>query len=64
MVPGGSGEGVEWTGSLGFGMKNVIFGMVGHWGPTAQHWELYVIGSICCTTETEETFVNHQYFNF
>ena len=30
MVPGGSGEGVEWTGSLGFGMKNVIFGMVGH----------------------------------
>ena len=33
----------------------VTFGMRGQWGPTVQHGELYVIGSLCCTTEIEET---------
>ena len=33
----------------------VTFGTRGQWGPTVQHEELYVIGSLCCTTEIEET---------
>ena len=27
----------------------------GHWSPTVQHREMYVIGSLGCTTEIEET---------
>ena len=36
-------------------MKTVTSGMDAQWGPTVQHRELYVIGSLGCTTETEET---------
>ena len=39
----------------GFGMQTVIFGMDEQRGPTVQHREACVIGSLCCTTETEET---------
>ena len=39
----------------GFWMQTVMFGMDGQWGPTVQHRELCVIGSLCCTTETENT---------
>ena len=28
-------------------MQTVTFGMGGQWGPTVQHRELYVIGSVC-----------------
>ena len=45
----------EWDGLavLGFGMQAVIFGMHGQLGPTVQHRELCVTGSLCCTTEIE-----------
>ena len=36
-------------------MQTVTFGMNGLWGPTVQHRELCVIGSLCYTTEIEET---------
>ena len=39
---------------LGFWIQTVIFGMGGQWGPTVQHRELCVTGSLCCTTEIEE----------
>ena len=39
----------------GFWMQTVVFGMDGQWGPTIQHRELCVIGSLCCTTEIEKT---------
>ena len=47
----------EWDGWVvqGFWMQTVIFGMDGQWGPIVQHRELCVIGSLCCTTEFEET---------
>ena len=46
-------EGREWDGQalLGFWMQTVKLGMDGQWGPTLQHRELCVIGSLCCTTE-------------
>ena len=47
----------EWDGwAVGsFWMQTVLFGMDGQWDPTEQHRELHVIGSLCCTTEIEET---------
>ena len=48
----GSGGIVGCMGSLG---PTVLSGMDGQWGPTAQHRELCVIGSLCCATEIEET---------
>ena len=36
-------------------MQTVTFGMVGQWGPSVHHRELCVTGSLCCTTEIEET---------
>ena len=48
-------QGVGQTGSLGFCMQTLTFGMDGKWGPTEQHRELCVIGSLCDTTEIEET---------
>ena len=38
-----------------FLMQTVIFGEDGQWGPTVQHREMCVIGSLYCTTELEET---------
>ena len=37
-----------------FWQETVIFRMDGQWGLTVQHRELRVIGSLCCTIETEE----------
>ena len=54
VVARGSGEGMRWTGSLAL-VDSIIFGMNGQWGPTVQHRELCVTGSLGCTTETEET---------
>ena len=54
--PEGKGEGVGWMNILEFfWMQTVIFGMHGQWGPTVQHKEMRVIGSLCCTTELKET---------
>ena len=50
--------GVGWDGQgvWGFWIQTtVIFGTDRKWVPMVQHRELYVIGSFCCTTETEET---------
>ena len=38
----------------GFGCK-LMFGMDGHWDPMLQHRDMCVLGSLCCTTELEET---------
>ena len=52
---GGSG-GVGGMGILGvWGMQTVIFEMDGQWDPTLQYREMCVIGSLCCTTELDET---------
>ena len=47
----------EWDGWAfwGFWMQTVLFGMDGQWDPTVQHREMCVIGSLCCTTELDET---------
>ena len=37
------------------GMQTVIFVMDGQWDPTVQHREMCVTGSLCCTTELDET---------
>ena len=37
------------------GMQTFIFGIDGQWDPTVQHREMYVIGSLCGTTELDET---------
>ena len=56
MVAGAGGNGV-WSGMDGqfriFGFK--LFGMDGQWGPTVL--AQCVTGSLCCTTETEETLL-------
>ena len=36
-------------------MQTVLFGMDGQWDPTVQHREISAIGSLCCTTEHDET---------
>ena len=51
----GGGRERDGRGVWGLGMQTVTFGMDGQWGPAVQHRELCVIGSICCTTEIEET---------
>ena len=38
-----------------WGMQTVISGTDGHWDPAVQHMEMSVIGSLCCTTELDET---------
>ena len=38
-----------------FLMQTVIFGEDGQWGPTVQHREMCVIGSLCCTMELDES---------
>ena len=38
-----------------FLMQTVKFGMDGQWDHTVQHIEMCVIGSLCCTTELDET---------
>ena len=43
-----------WVG-IWWGFGIIAFGMDGQWGPTIQHRELCVTGSLCCTTELEET---------
>ena len=49
---GGSGR----VGILGvWGRQTVMPGMDGQWNLTVQHREVYVIGSLCCTTELDET---------
>ena len=47
----------EWDGwgVWGWRRQTVTSGMDGQWGPTAQHRELCMTESLCCTTETEET---------
>ena len=53
---GGGGEGVGGLGNRGvWGMQTVVSGMDGQWDSTVQHRELCVIGSLCCTTELDET---------
>lgn len=49
--------GREWDGGAvgGFWKQTVLFGTDGQWGPTVQHRELCVTGSLCHTTETEKT---------
>ena len=37
------------------GMQTIIFGMHGQWDPTVQHREMYVTGSLYCTTELDKT---------
>ena len=52
----GKGEVVGEMGILGFwGMPTLISGMERQWDPTVQHREMCVIGSLCCTTELDET---------
>ena len=52
----GEGEGVGWIGILGvWEMHTVVFGIDGQWNPTVQHREMCVIGSLCCTTDPDET---------
>ena len=55
VVAGGRGERVRWTGSLGLVDANCNIWNGGQWDPTAQDRELCVNGSLCCTTEIEET---------
>ena len=52
----------EWDGWAGWSlqMQTLNLGMNGQLGPIVQHRELYVIGLLCCATETEETLqINH-----
>ena len=41
-------------------MQTVTFVMDGQWGPTVQHRELCMTGSLCCTKD----IVNQLYFSF
>ena len=51
------GEGKEWDGwqVWGWWIQTVMFGMNGQWAFTVQHRELWVIGSLYCAIEIEET---------
>ena len=64
LVPRREGrEGDEWM-VYGFVMQTIIFGMDGQWGPTVQHRALCMIGSLCYTTEIEETlYINYNFKN-
>ena len=50
-------RGREWDGwrVWGWRMQPATFGMDEQWGPTVQHREMCVIGSLCCTMEIAET---------
>ena len=50
-----SGEGGDGQEVRGFWRQTFILGMDGQQGPTIQHREQCVIGSLCYTTEIEET---------
>ena len=55
-IPGGEREGSGMDGHLGvLRMQTVIFGLDRQWDPIMQHREMCVIGSLCCTTELDET---------
>ena len=55
-APRGEWGGSKMDGHFGvFWMQTIKSGMDGQWDPTVQHRELCVIGSLCCTTELEET---------
>ena len=51
------GGGREWDGWAiwGLEMQTILFGIDRQWAPTTQHMEQCVIGSLCYTTEIEET---------
>ena len=53
-MPEGRGRKWDEWGVWDWWMQAVTFGMDEQWGPTIQHRELCVIGSLCCTTEIEE----------
>ena len=55
VVPGGRREENGMDRQFGVWGCKLLFGMDGQWGPIVQHRELCVMGSLCCTTETEET---------
>ena len=56
-VPKGKRGGSGMDGHFGgfFWMQIVVFGMDGQWDSTVQHREMYVIASLCCTTELDKT---------
>ena len=55
-LPGGSREGVGWTGSLGLVDTNCNIWNGWAMGPhSIQHREMCMTGSLCRTTEIEET---------
>ena len=53
--PGVSGKGVGWMGSMGLMDANSNICKSRQWASTVQQRELYVTGSLCWTTEIEET---------
>ena len=53
-APKGGRGGSGWGFGL-FWVQTVIFGMDGQWDPTVQPREICAIGSLCCTTELDET---------
>ena len=58
VVARGRGEGGQWMrsmGSLGLVVQTGTFGINRQRASTVQHREQCVIGSLCCTTEIEET---------
>ena len=36
-------------------MQTIVFRVDGQWDPAAQHREMCVIGSLCCTRELDKT---------
>ena len=52
---GGMGRQWDGWGVWLWWMQTATFGMDGQFGPTVQHRELCVIGSLCCTIEIKET---------
>ena len=45
-------------------MHTITLRMDGQWDPTVQHREICVIGSLCCTTELDETLeINYTLIN-
>ena len=56
VVPRGKLRGSKMDGQFGgFWMQTFICRVDGQWGPTVQHRELCMIGSLCYITEIEET---------
>ena len=52
------GGGWDGQGGWSFGRQTVTFGINGQWGPTVQHREMCVIGSLCYTTGIEKNTAN------